>query len=155
MAIIRLTTQIRAPLEQVFDLARSIDLHMESMTRYSETAIGGVTAGLIGPDEEVQWRARHFGINWTLTSRITGYDRPRWFRDSQVRGPFKRFDHDHFFEHADGVTVLRDVFDFHSPCGWLGRAVDALAMQRHLTRLLLDRNATLKSAAESGRIPAI
>lgn len=148
MPTIRLTTEIRAPLERVFDLARSIDLHMESMTRYDETAIGGVTGGLIGPDQEVRWRARHFGISWTLTARITGYDRPRWFRDSQVRGPFRRFDHDHFFEHADNITTVTDVFDFNSPAGWLGSLVDALVMERYLTRLLTERNARLKEAAE-------
>lgn len=148
MPIIRLITQIHAPIERVFDLARSIDLHMESMSGYDETAVGGVTAGLIGMGETVTWNARHFGIRWHLTSEITGYDRPRWFRDSQLRGPFRRFDHDHFLEERDGVTTLTDIFDFNSPLGPIGRVVDALIMKRHLTRLLEDRNRHLKRAAE-------
>lgn len=148
MPTIQLITRIAAPIEEVFDLARSIDLHMESMTRYRETAIAGVVSGVIGPGQEVTWKARHFAITWRLTSRITGYDRPRWFRDGQVRGPFGRFDHDHFFPCDEGKTVLRDTFDFNSPLGLLGRAVDALVMTRYLARLLSERNALLKSTAE-------
>ncbi len=41
-----LDTVIKAPLPVVFDLARSIDLHMYSTKKTGEKAIGGVTAGL-------------------------------------------------------------------------------------------------------------
>jgi hypothetical protein len=53
---------------------------------------------LIGLDEELTWEATHFGIRLRLTSRITAYRRPFHFRDSQVRGAFRRFDHDLFSE---------------------------------------------------------
>jgi ligand-binding SRPBCC domain-containing protein len=58
------------------------------MTRSNEQAIAGVMSGLIGPDEEVTWEARHFGLRVRMTSRITEYDRPRAFTDEQVSGPF-------------------------------------------------------------------
>ncbi len=46
-----LTTQINAPIERCFDLARSIDLHIESTKQTGEQAIVGCTSGLIGLGE--------------------------------------------------------------------------------------------------------
>ena len=51
MPQIKLTTSIAAPLEVVFDLSRSIDVHQISMQQSDERAIGGITSGLIQKDE--------------------------------------------------------------------------------------------------------
>jgi predicted metal-dependent HD superfamily phosphohydrolase/ligand-binding SRPBCC domain-containing protein len=149
MPSIDLSCAISAPRSRVFDLARSIDLHRESTAQTRETAIGGVTSGLIALGESVTWRARHFGIWQTLTSQITGFDAPAHFRDSMIRGAFRRFDHDHFFTEADGVTTMRDVFTFISPYGIVGRAIDRLVLTRHMRHLLAQRQAVIKAVAES------
>lgn len=107
VARIELTTCVAASPERCFDLARSVDLHTRSTSATGERAVGGVTTGLLGLGQEVTWRARHFGVRQELTSRITAYDRPRHFRDSMVRGAFRRFDHDHFFEQTPtGCTIV-------------------------------------------------
>jgi len=149
MPVIKLTTEINAPIEICFDLARSIDLHMYCVSHTKEKAVAGVVTRLIGANEEVTWRARHFGIWWSLTSRITAFDPPGHFRDSMKSGPFKRFDHDHFFEAKGEVTILRDKFDFNSPCGLLGSVVDAMALKQYMTELLSQRNEVLKRVAET------
>lgn len=151
MPIIELTMWIGAPAERCFDLSRSIDLHVASVESTGERAIAGVTRGLIGPGEEVTWRARHLGVRQTLTTRITAFDRPRHFRDSMVRGAFSRFDHDHHFTPRDGGTDMRDAFDFSSPLGPLGRIADALLLTRYLRGFLMRRNRVIKDAAESDR----
>ena len=150
MPRIELVTTIHAPLERVFDLARSLDLHADSMAETGERAVAGKTSGLFGPGDEVTWRARHFGVWQHLTSRTTGYDRPRHFRDSMVRGAFRRFDHDHFFEEVDAnTTLMRDAFDFDAPLGPLGHLANWLFLTRHMRRFLILRNDTLKAVAES------
>lgn len=149
MPLIRLTTSVAAPIERVFDLARSIDLHVASAQHTGERAIGGVTKGLIGPGESVTWSARHFGVRQTLTVRITAFDRPRHFRDSMVEGAFRSFDHDHTFAAAGDVTVMRDAFAYESPLGVLGRLADAVFLARYLRRFLAVRAAAVKAAAES------
>ncbi len=149
MPIIKLETEINAPVERVFDLARSIDLHKDSMSKYDEKAVAGVTSGLIEMDETVTWEATHFGVRQNLTSKITAFDRPRYFRDSMVSGAFTRFDHDHFFESIGEKTLLKDVFDFDSPLGILGNIADFLFVENHLKEMLEDRNALIKRIAES------
>ena len=149
MPWIELTTRIHAPIERVFDLARSIDLHAASTAHTGEKAVGGVTRGLIGLNEEVTWRAKHFGIWQRLTSRITAFQRPTHFRDSMVRGAFRRFDHDHYFREAGGgTTELRDVFDFDAPLGFLGRLANSLFLTRYMTTFLATRNQAINEAAE-------
>ena len=64
MPIVKLVTDIRAPIERVFDLSLSIDMHKASMAGSGETAVAGVTSGLIGLGESVTWRARHFGVRY-------------------------------------------------------------------------------------------
>lgn len=154
MPVINIATRINAPIETVFDLARSIDLHLESTAQTKEKAVGGRTTGLITMDEEVTWEATHFFVRQRLTSRIVRFEAPYLFRDSMVAGAFKRFDHDHIFETEDGVTVMTDVFDYTAPLGWLGRIADFLFLKRYMTKLLVTRNALLKSVAESERAKA-
>lgn len=109
MSTFSVVTDIEAPVEACFDLARSIDLHLESMLASDERAIGGVTAGLIGHDEEVTWEARHFGVRWRMTSRIVEFDPARRFVDDMVRGPFSSFRHEHQFEPLGAGTRMTDV----------------------------------------------
>lgn len=149
MPRIELTTLIAAPPERCFDLSRSVEAHLHSTSRSGERVVGGVTAGLLGPGDEVTWEARHLGVRQRLTSRITQFDRPRHFRDSMVRGAFARFDHDHFFEATATGTLVRDVFDFDAPLGVLGRAAERLFLTAYMRRFLVERNEDLKRLAES------
>lgn len=150
MPVLRIVTHINAPAERCFDLARSIDLHSRSTVGTGERAVAGVTTGLIGDGQEVTWRARHFGVWQTLTSRITACDRPRHFRDVQIRGIFARLEHDHHFE-PDGAGGCRmtDVFDYDAPLGPLGRLAERLFLSAYLRRFLEERNAVVKAVAES------
>jgi ligand-binding SRPBCC domain-containing protein len=151
MPTIELETRIDASIAMVFDLSRSIDLHVESTARSKEKAVAGRTGGLIGLGEQVTWEATHFGVRQQLKTEITQYDRPRHFRDSMVTGAFQRFDHDHHFASDGGQTRMKDIFDYTSPLGFLGQIADMLFLNRHMTRLLQTRNDLIKSVAESDR----
>jgi ligand-binding SRPBCC domain-containing protein len=147
--VIDITTRIQAPIQRVFDLSRNVDLHTASTAQTGERAVAGVTGGLMALGEEVTWRARHFGIWQNLTSRITAFEPPTHFRDSLVRGAFRRFDHDHFFSQQGDITVMRDVFDYESPFGFFGRSADRLFLKRYMEKLLVTRNTVIKAAAET------
>jgi ligand-binding SRPBCC domain-containing protein len=149
MPIIELETEINAPIERVFDLARCIDLHQESMAKSNEKAVGGVTDGLIGLGETVTWQATHFGVRQKLTSKITKYDRPFYFQDMMVKGAFKRFTHDHFFEQKGDRVLMKDIFDYVSPLWILGKIADALVLENYMENLLTERNRLMKQIAES------
>ena len=148
MPKIELITKINAPVEKVFDLARSIDLHMESTKQTGEKVIAGKTTGLIGSGETVTWRAKHFGIWQTLTSKITKFDRPNLFVDEMIQGAFKSIHHEHHFSKIDDHTIMKDVFVFESPFGIFGRLFNWLILKKYMTELLIKRNQVIKKASE-------
>ncbi len=132
-------TEVPAPIDVVFDMARSVELHLETQAKSGERAVAGVMSGLIGLGESVTWEATHLGVRQRLQCRIVAMDRPRSFRDSMVRGAFKRFDHDHLFEEHGGGTRMTDVFDYTSPLGLLGGITDRVFLRRYMRRLLQAR----------------
>ena len=142
-------TWIDAPLQDCFDAARDLDLHVKSLAHTNEKAVGGRTTGLIGMGEEVTWRARHFGITQHFTSRITAFEPPSYFQDSMQRGAFRSFVHDHFFTSRNGGTCMKDILDFSAPFGVFGKIAEKLILRRYLERLLRSRAAIIKSAAEA------
>jgi ligand-binding SRPBCC domain-containing protein len=150
MPTIELLTQINAPIEKVFNLSRSIDLHMESTKKTGEHATGGRMSGLIGLGETVTWRAKHFGVWQNLTSKITEYNYPSFFVDEMVSGAFKSFRHEHYFVWTDGQTIMKDTFVFESPFGVLGKLFNWLILKRYMTGFLIERNRIIKLAAELG-----
>lgn len=148
MTTITIVTKIRASPERCFDASRDLDLHLESMRHTGEQAVAGRTSGLIELGEQVTWEGRHFGIRQRFTSAITAFNRPRHFQDSMVRGAFRSFVHDHYFEPCDEGTLMTDVLVFRSPFGVLGAIVDRLIMTAYLTRMLTKRNEIVKAALE-------
>jgi len=146
---IQLTTEIAAPIERCFDLSRSIDLHLGSVDWSGEQAIAGVTTGLIGTGEEVTWRGRHFGFMITHTSRITAFQSPVYFQDAMMRGAFRSYCHDHYFETRGTNTLMRDDVKLAAPLGILGIIAEKTLLERHMRVLLQRRNVAIKQAAES------
>lgn len=141
-------TRIAAPPAAAFDASLDIELHVRSMAGSDERAVAGVTSGRIGPGESVTWRARHFGVRWTMTSGIAEFERPRRFVDRQLRGPFAAFRHEHRFEADASGTRMLDEVEFTAPLGAIGRLVEP-ALRLHLCRLIEERNAHVKRAAEA------
>jgi len=147
--VIELSTMIDAPIQVCFDLSRSIDLHIESTKQTGEKAIAGRTSGLIEMGEIVTWRAKHFGVWQNLTSKITEFKSPDYFTDEMVSGAFNSFRHEHLFFAVNNQTVMKDIFMFESPLGWLGRFANILFLGEYMKRLLIERNRVIKLAAEA------
>ena len=148
MVRIQLQTIIKAPIERVFDLARSIDLHKLTTKGTNEEAIAGKTKGLIELGETVTWRAKHLGIYQKLTVKIIDFEKPFMFEDKMLKGIFKSMRHVHQFEVKGNQTIMKDDFLVEFPVGFLGEIVDVLFLKAYMTRFLIERNKGLKRIAE-------
>jgi ligand-binding SRPBCC domain-containing protein len=153
MPVICLETRMHAPIDRCFDLARSIEIHLRSTEKTREKVVGRGATCLLGPNDEVTWEAIHLGVRQRLTSRITVWNPPYHFRDSMVRGAFRSFDHDHFFEQDQSITIMKDRFEYTSPFGLLGGLADTLFLKRYMERLLRIRANVIRVAAEAGEMP--
>ena len=150
MTVIELITVIDAPIETCFELSLSLDLELKAARAHHIRAVSGVTAGIIGPGQQVVWKTKQFGITVSHMSEITGFQRPHFFQDSMVRGIFKAFQHDHFFQSL-GVrqTEMRDRLSFSMPFWLMGIISERLVMRPRLIHLLELRNNLIKETAQS------
>jgi ligand-binding SRPBCC domain-containing protein len=151
MPTIHIETTIKADIQIVFDLARSVDLHKISTAHTNEEAIAGRTSGLVELNDQITWRAKHLGVRQKLTSLITALEKPTYFEDVMVKGAFKRFNHEHFFSEKNGVVIMEDIFDYEAPLGILGKLADVFFLKKYMTDFLGKRNQIIKEFAESER----
>ena len=146
------TTLIHAPIERCFDLARSVEVHLLSNIHSGEQAIasGGITAGLVGLNDQVTWRAKHFGVWQDLTSRTTAIDPPHSFQVTMVRSIFRSMQADHLFKLTpSGDTEMHDSFRIAAPIPILGVIAETIFLRRYMLALLRERNTVIKQLAES------
>lgn len=149
MATIKLQTIISAPAKTCFDLSRSVDAHLDSMSHTNERAVAGRTSGLCELNDVITWEANHLGLKQYLTVKITKMEPYTFFEDVMVKGAFKKMEHQHYFQEKGDYTIMKDVFSYEVP-GWIfGKMFDAIVLKRYMTKLLTSRNASLKRAAET------
>ncbi|MFV8355273.1 SRPBCC family protein [Flavobacterium sp. XS1P32] len=149
MTTIQLSTAINAPIEIIFDLSRNIDVHQQSTAKSNETAIDGITSGLINVNETVTWRGKHFGVYLTHKSIISAMVIPTYFVDEMLEGKFKSFKHQHIFIQKNGFVIMEDKIQYETPYGIFGKLFDHFLLKKHLTTFILERNLFIKALAEN------
>jgi len=148
--VIEVVTVINAGRAVVFDLELDVDVHAASISSSNETATTSSGRRSLQLHDEVTFHARHFGLPWRMTSRITDHQHPRRFVDEQTRGPFRSMCHEHIFDDVDtGETVMTDRMTFTVPGGPLGSTFARLLLAPYLRRLLRRRAAHIKRLAET------
>jgi len=148
--LIEVVTLIGAPPTVVFDLELDMSVHAESLSDSRETAATSTGRRRLGLGDEVTFQARHFGLPWRMTSRITHYDAPRRFVDEQIRGPFQSLCHEHVFEHLGANrTRMTDRMTVSAPLGPLSALPTRLLLAPYLRRLLERRSAHVELLAEA------
>lgn len=90
-----------------------------------------ITAGTI-----LDYRLRLRGIPLRWQSRISVWEPPLRFVDEQVRGPYRRWHHEHAFEAVEGGTVCRDIVEYKAPGG---NCIHALLVRPDLRRIFAYR----------------
>ena len=155
MSRIHLTTFIAAPVQRVYDLSRSINLHKISTAHTQEQAINGVMTGLIKEGETVTWQAKYLFKQRKFTTKITAMKMPESFTDEMIEGDFKSFYHQHYFKPANNGTIMIDVLNFESPYSLAGKFFNSIYLKQYIQHLLQKRNEVIKDYAETMKWKAI
>ena len=148
MPFIHLTTFIAAPVERVFNLSRSIDVHKHSMKAHGEEPIGGLRTGLMNVNDVVTWQAKHLLKERKLKVKMTALQSPFQFTDEMVEGDFTKLKHEHYFKPIENGTIMIDQFWYEIPYGKAGALFNAVFLKRYMERLLQQRNNVIKQLAE-------
>ena len=148
VVVVETGTEISAPIDLVFDLARSVFIHTRT-TAWTRERVVESTAASLGLGDVVTFEARHFGKRRRLTARITEFDRPTILTDEQVQGPFKLLRHARRFESDNGVTRITEQMTIVAPFGPLGWLIERSLLKAYLGRFLKKKNRELKRIAEA------
>ncbi len=152
--VIRDSIEIAAPIERMFALSTSVPLVQRTL---GFKPVEGVTDGHVIMDSRVLWKGWLFGLPQHHLTLITGYEPPRtkpdgtasaFFQDTQERGRFKAFHHNHHMAATPGGgTVLSDDIHYSLPFGILGYLVARFVMQPYIRHTLRSRFRLLQHTA--------
>lgn len=82
-------------------------------------------------------------VRSSWTARIVEFEWNRYFRDLQVKGPFKQFDHTHSFEQAErnghSGTMIRDTIRYDLGLGGVGKLLNASLIKMQLAAMFRYR----------------
>lgn len=95
----------------------------------------------IEPGTTIDYRLRIRGIPLRWQSVISVWEPPFRFVDEQIRGPYRRWHHEHSFEANEGGTLCRDVVDYEV---FGGSLVNALFVRPDVLRIFAYRQAKLR-----------
>jgi ligand-binding SRPBCC domain-containing protein len=96
---------------------------------------GGERLAGVGSEIEISFRfVPYLPFRRAWTARIVAFEWLRSFRDVQISGPFRRFEHTHEFsaEERNGRsgTVIRDHLQYEVGFGLLGEVANTVAIRR-------------------------
>lgn len=117
---VRAAQWIRSPIGEVF--AFFADAH--NLERITPPFIGfhvlAVSTPAIGEGTQIDYRLRLHGLPIRWTSRIEDWKPPYFFKDRQIRGPYREWLHEHEFRESDGGTLILDRVRYGLPLDPLG-----------------------------------
>jgi ligand-binding SRPBCC domain-containing protein len=149
MSKIILETFINSTPEVCYKLSLNVDLHQLSTSKTGEHIVDGISKGIMNLNDMVTWRAKHFGVWQNLSTKITETKPFEYFVDEMQKGAFKSMKHEHYFIENEGITIMKDVFNFTSPLGILGIIFNKLILENYMRGFLVERNQLIKEIAES------
>jgi ligand-binding SRPBCC domain-containing protein len=83
----------------------------------------------------IDYTMRVLAVRTRWRSLIAAYEPPRLFRDVQVIGPYRQWDHRHWFRPQDGGTLVEDLVIYEPPFGSLGTLLDVVFIRRQLAKI--------------------
>lgn len=99
----------------------------------------------------IDYRILLHGIPIRWRTEITVWEPPFRFVDTQVRGPYRQWIHEHTFEELEGGTLCRDRVDYRVPGGAL---VHRLLVERDVRAIFaFRREALARRFGRSGAAP--
>jgi ligand-binding SRPBCC domain-containing protein len=110
---------------------------------------------VMSPGLTIDYRVRVMGwpVHWR--SLISEYDPPRAFRDVQLVGPYRTWDHGHRFWEEDGGTVVHDRVVYEPPLGSLGALLNTLVIRRQLDEIFQYRGERIRTLLLGSRPHAL
>ena len=134
--------RIERPLEEVFQLF-SVPHNLEAITpAWLRFQIVPPEPGDLCEGARIHYRLRLRGIPLRWTSVISAWEPPHRFVDTQLRGPFRTWIHEHTFRRDGDATIVDDHVTYAAPLGFL---VERWLVKPDVERIFRFREQSLRS----------
>jgi ligand-binding SRPBCC domain-containing protein len=144
--------RVELPIDEAFAFygdARNLERITPPWLGFEVTTAGRIE---MGPGTLIEYRLRLHRVPVRWRTRITAWEPPHRFVDTQISGPYSLWEHTHTFEEdGPGATIIEDRVRYAIPFGPLGRLADRLLVQRDLRQIFdYRRDAVTREMSRSG-----
>lgn len=74
-------------------------------------------------------------IQFHWTTEIRGVDKRKYFMDKQMKGPYRLWEHQHFFKPIEGGVEMTDAIRYQNPLGILGKFANSFIVRNRLRQI--------------------
>ena len=85
-----------------------------------------------------------FGISLFWRTEIVDVQKPYLFVDTQLKGPYRLWEHTHTFTEKENGVLMQDVVKYQLPLGPLGVLANSLLVRRKLESLFAFRKVAIE-----------
>lgn len=93
-----------------------------------------------------------FGIPLAWKTKICQVNEPYSFMDTQLKGPFRLWEHTHSFIEKDGGVLVKDQVKYQMPLGILGTLAHTLVVNKRIEGIFSYRKDVLNKLLEKNGI---
>ncbi|MEC9491517.1 TIGR01777 family oxidoreductase [Flexistipes sp.] len=91
-------------------------------------------------------RLKKFGIKLNWEASHTEYDKNKFFKDAQIKGPFRFWQHSHYFKNISaGSSKLTDFVEYELPLSALLDIAAGRSVRKELGRMFCYRHSVIKN----------
>ena len=140
MPVFQTRQWVPRPLEEVFGFfaeARNLERITPPFLRFSICDSGEIP---MREGTMIDYKLRLHGLPLRWRSLIEAWEPGVRFVDTQVKGPFERWWHEHRFHEAPGGTWVEDTVHYELPLGRLGQALAGWWVARDVAKIFAYRH---------------
>lgn len=149
--VLERTQHVPRPRPEVFAFfsdARNLEAITPAFLRFRIATDGDIP---MAPGTIIDYRLALFGVPFRWRTRIDVFEPLERFVDTQLRGPYRRWEHTHAFADAPGGgTLVTDRVVYELPLGPLGDVAHRLLVRRALARIFDFRGARIAALLTAG-----
>ncbi len=90
------------------------------------------------------------GIPLRWETKITKLEKPKYFTDKQLKGPYKIWEHTHTFIEKENGILMKDIVNYELPFGFLGNIAHKLIVRKKVEQIFTYREEILKKIFKDG-----
>ena len=84
------------------------------------------------------------GIAMHWQTKIRDVEKYKVFADSQLKGPYKSWEHTHTFEEINNGVLMKDIINYELPFGFIGDIAHTLLVKKKIENIFAYRKSVLE-----------